>query len=104
MARLRVIHEAGDAAKAETREVLELIVRLQNVTHLADTLRVLVFLIQGMQRSWVTDLTVGSSKVNGDRKRNLPSRPQIVDEVRILNHSEVIEVKHASHLSVFDLS
>ena len=45
MARLCVIHEAGDAAKAEAREVLELIVSLQNIAHLADTLRVLVFLV-----------------------------------------------------------
>ncbi len=92
MAGLRFIHVARYASKAEAGEVFELVVRFEDVTDLVDGLSILIVIIKGVERRRVLDLAVRSSEVDSYGEGNLPARAQVVDEVRVFNHSEVIEV------------
>lgn len=49
MTGLRLIHEAWDATEAEAGEVFELIICLQDIADLPDSLTVLVFIVEGVE-------------------------------------------------------
>ena len=68
MAGLGLIHVSWDASEAEAGEILELVVRFQDVTYLSDSFRILVVVREAVKGSWVIDLTIAGREVDGDRK------------------------------------
>jgi len=63
---LCLVQEAGNAAEAEGGKVFELVVRLEDVAHLSDSVQVLILFAQTVVRRGVGHLSVGGREVNRD--------------------------------------
>ena len=58
MTGLRLIHEAWDATEAEAGEVFKLIICLQDIADLPDSLTVLVFIVEGVEGGRIRSLPI----------------------------------------------
>lgn len=85
MVHLSLTEELWDASKPEDWELLVVIVGLQDITHLDDSL--LVLIRDGpweVKRLRIGNLTITSREIDSTRQTHLPPRPQVLCEVRIL--------------------
>lgn len=73
-------HVAGDAAEAEGGELLRLVVGLEDLADLVDSLLVLVVGTEIVEGRRQRRRTVGGSVVDSQSKTNLPAGSQIIDE------------------------
>ena len=63
---LRLVHVARNSTKSEAGEVFELVVGLQDFTHLADGFNILIAFVKRVKGRGIFDLAVGRCEVNGD--------------------------------------
>ena len=78
------------ATEAENRELLVMIVGLDDAAHHAHRSNVLVLRAQGVQGARLGWLTVGGSVIDGKGHRDLPAGAQVVREMRLDADFEVV--------------
>ena len=101
MADFVLTHVMRNSAKPKGWEKLEVVVALEDVCNLQNSLLVFVGLILGrMQTVRIIYSAIWSCKINRHREWHLPSRSQIVTKVGIFQKNEVFQKQLAAEFTV----
>ena len=82
-----------DTTKSKAWETLIKVIWLNNTSYIHDCAFVLICCTEVVKRLRITWITIGSCKVNGSDKGNLPARSQVIHKSWFLNEIKFNQFK-----------